>query len=128
MQTENTDPVITELKNLYTQKGGNELSSGYSVRISGTRLRIAGDESTVGIFFAPCKADGTYDLTGTGWIQVKESAIETNKPTALSFFLPSGVTAGTYRLIIKTAASGTGSRINKTLVLSAVYADIVTVA
>jgi hypothetical protein len=128
MQTENTDPVITELKNLYTQKAGDELSAGYSVRVSGSRLRIAGDESTAGIFFAPCKEDGTYDLTGTGWIQVKESAIETNNPSALSFFLPSAVTAGTYRLIIKTAASTNGSRINKTLVRTAVYDNIVTVA
>lgn len=128
MQEENTDPVITGLKNLYTKKEGDVLSAGYSVRISGSRLRIAGDESTEGIFFAPCKADGTYDLTGADWIQVKESALETNKPSSLSFFLPSGVIAGTYRLIIKTAASGTGSRINKTLVRTTLYGNTVTVA
>ncbi|MCI1210137.1 MAG: DUF4469 domain-containing protein, partial [Treponema sp.] len=127
-QEENSDPEITGLKNLYTQEEGDVLSAGYSVRISGTRLRIAGDESDMGIFFAPCGEDGIYDLAGTGWIQVKESDIETNKQTTLSFFLPSDVTAGTYRLIIKTAASGKGCRINKTLVRTALYDNIVTVA
>ena len=127
LQQENTDPVITGLKNLYTKQEGDVLSAGYSVRVSGTRLRIAGDEAAAGVFFAPCTEDGTYNSAGADWIQIKESAIETNRPTALSFFLPSGVTAGTYRLIIKTSAGAAGSRINKTLVRTALYGSVVTV-
>lgn len=124
---ENTDPRIASLKNLYTQQEGNTLSANYSVRISGSRLRIAGDEKLAGIFFAPCDDTGTHDTTGANWIQVKENDIETNKPTELSFFLPKTVTAGRYRLLVKTAANANGSGTLKTRLRSALYDSIVTV-
>jgi len=126
-QEENTDPLITSLKNLYTQQEGNTLSANYSARISGSRLRVAGDEAVAGIFFAPCDDKGAYDTTGAGWLQVKENAIETNKPTALSFYLPKEVTAGKYRLLVRTAANANGSGTLKTRLRSVLYDGIVTV-
>jgi hypothetical protein len=128
IQEENTEPVVNSIKNLYTQQEGDLLSAGYSVRLSGLRMKIAGDETSAGVFLAPCDDQGIYKEDGSDWIQVKEKAIETNMPATLSFYLPPAAAAGKYRIIIKTASQGNGCRINKTRIRSAVYRNVVTVA
>lgn len=126
-QEENTNPVIESLKDLFTKKEDDSFTATKSFRISGKKLKIAGEESTAGIFFAPCDTDGNYDTSGADWIQIKESGLETNLASTLSSYLPNTINAGLYRLIIKTLASVSGNGTNKAKVRSCVYGNIVTV-
>lgn len=124
---EETEPVIEQVEDRFTYKTGDTLTAGKTAMIHGRNLRIAGNENEVGVFFA-LETDGNYDTSGNGWIQVKESELGTNLPKTLDFNLPAGLQSGKkYRLIIKTASSARGKRINKT-VRTIVYDKVITVA
>lgn len=120
------EPVFAELFNIHTKKSGTELSVGQSARITGKRLKIAGDEAETGLFFAPCKEDGTYSTDFSEWTVLGMENIVDNTNTAILFNIPEDFEAGSYRLIVKTAY-GSGTRINKT-VRTGVYAETVTVS
>ena len=70
------------------------------MQILGKKLLIGGDDS--GIWFAPATGeDGAIDESGTDWTQVT-AKISVNKPGTLLFPLPKTLTAGTYRIVLKT--------------------------
>ena len=88
-------------------------SVGYTARVTGTGLKVAGTNS--GVFLAPCDDEGVYQMDGSDWVSVCDSeTLIDNTNTRLEFNIPADTTAGTYRLIVKTA-SGSGNRVNKTL-------------
>lgn len=124
--SEESEPVINKVQDRFTFKTDGTVTAGKTMMVFGRKLRIAGEESKVGVFFAPEKDDGSYDTSGADWLQVKESRIGTNLPKTLDFNLPEGLKAGSkYKLIIKTS-SGMGKRINK-LVRTTVYEKTITV-
>lgn len=114
------------LYNIHTKKEGCELSIGYSARITGKRLKIAGEETETGLYLASCTDDGTYDTDSSTWTAIGMENIVDNTNTKILFNIPSTVTSGSYRLILRTAY-GSGTRINKT-VRTGVYAEKITVA
>ncbi len=112
---EDTSPSITLIEDLSTHKTDFSLTGGMPVRISGRRLKVAGDAEKTGLFFAPQKEDGTIDSLETDWIRVEEEKFFKNTSSYLELILPSTLQSqAKYTLIIRTA-SGKGGRINKTL-------------
>lgn len=114
-QLEDTSPVINQIEDLLTHKTDCSLTSGMPIRISGRRLKIAGDDEKTGLFFAPQKADGTIETEETDWIRVDKEKFFKNTSTYLELILPSILERQSkYTLVLRTA-SGRGNRINKTL-------------
>ena len=120
------EPLISSLYNIHTKIGGTELSIGYSARITGKRLKIAGDETETGLYLVSCTVDGTYDMDSSSWIPIGMENVVDNTNTNILFNIPSSISAGKYRLIIRTAY-GSGTRINKT-VRTGVYAETISIA
>ena len=118
-------PSINELYNLSALTDESVVSKGHSVRLKGNKIRVAGDESEVGLFFAPCDEDGNYKNDVASWVQISASELIDNTASTLLFNVPSGIESGKYRLIVRTAY-GAGSRVNKT-VRNGVFAEIVSV-
>lgn len=119
--TKSNLPMPKTLLDLPTKMLGVDITSGYTVR---TGLKVAGENS--GIFLAPCDDEGIYKTDESDWVSVcnAEDLID-NTNTQLEFNVPVDTTAGTYRLIVKTASS-TGNRVNKTL-RTGIMEDVVTV-
>ena len=122
--TKSNLPMPKTLLDLHTKTLGVDITSGYTVRVGGTGLKVAGENS--GIFLAPCDDEGIYKTDESDWVSVcnAEDLID-NTNTQLEFNVPVDTTAGTYRLIVKTASS-TGNRVNKTL-RTGIMEDVVTV-
>lgn len=111
--TKSNEPVPRYLLDLHTNTSGQDITSGYTARVTGTGLKVAGTNS--GVFLAPCDDEGVYQMDGSDWVSVCDSeTLIDNTSTRLEFNIPADTTAGTYRLIVKTA-SGSGNRVNKTL-------------
>ena len=117
---------LESLFNIHTKHEGPELSIGYTARIIGRRLKIAGNEMETGIYLAPCADDGIYDNDSSTWTALGHENIVDNTNTNILFNIPNDIIAGKYRLILKTAY-GSGSRINKS-VRTGVYSEIVSIA
>ena len=108
--TKSNLPMPKTLLDLHTKTLGVDI---YTVRVGGTGLKVAGTNS--GVFLAPCDDEGVYQMDGSDWVSVCDSeTLIDNTNTRLEFNIPADTTAGTYRLIVKTASS-TGNRVNKTL-------------
>lgn len=122
-----TCPVVSQIEDLSTHKTDRSVTAGQPLRITGHRLRIAGDVSKTGVYFAPQKDDGSYDNTEADWIRIEDEKFFCNKPSSLEFILPNTLKkGGKYTLILRTA-SGRGGGVNKT-VRSLVYDNALTVA
>ena len=91
---------ISQILDIDTGSTDWNISLNGSVQILGKKLLIGGDDS--GIWFAPATGeDGVIDESGTDWTQVT-AKISVNKPGTLLFPLPKTLTAGTYRIVLKT--------------------------
>ena len=114
-QLAETHPVINLIEDLSTHKSDFSLSLSKPVRITGRRLKIAGDASETGLYFAPHNDQGLIDETEADWIRVEDAAFFKNTSTFLEFILPASLSPDTsYSLVIKTA-SGRGKTVNKTV-------------
>ncbi len=95
-------PEISEIFNVKARAVSDSLNAGYSIKIHGAKLKIAGEEDKVGLFFAPCDEQGRYDEEDmSGYLHVKESELIANMATELECNVPEE--KGRYRLIIATA-------------------------
>lgn len=109
---EDCEPTISTIEDRFTFKTDGSATLGNPVRITGKRLRIAGEDDT-GIFLAKLDENGAHSSDMQTWLKV--SKIGTNEPATLEFYLPSEAESGSeYALIIRTA-SGAGKRVNKTV-------------
>ena len=79
------EPILASLYNIHTQKSGTELSIGYSARIVGKRLKIAGDEAETGLYLASCTEDGTYNMDSSTWTALGMENIVDNTNTNILF-------------------------------------------
>ena len=123
--TETAEPLITEVFDMSTRTSGGSITAGRTIRIKGRKLKVAGDESETGVFFAPCDSDGSYSGAADNWVQVNKSELIDNTATTLVLNVPQDTAAGSYRLLVHTAY-GSGSRINKTIRKGA-YDSVITV-
>lgn len=120
------EPEIHEVYNLKTCSCGTELSAGYSARIKGRRLKVAGSGEESGVFLVPCNEDGTANGESPNRIHIAETDLIDNTSGNLLFNVPPGTASGTYLLSVKTAY-GSGSRVNKT-VRTGQFSEIVSVS
>ncbi|MCM1321348.1 MAG: DUF4469 domain-containing protein [Bacteroides sp.] len=111
--TGSNDPVINEVFDLRTRSSGTELSAGQSVRVRGSRLKVAGDGEETGVFLVPCLEGEPSESDSAKWIHIAESDLIDNTSSVLMFNVPAD-TAGTFKLVVKTAY-GSGNRVNKTV-------------
>ena len=73
-QVAQTNPVINLIEDLSTHKSDNSLTPAKPVRITGRRLKIAGDTSETGLYFAPKNDQGLIDETEADWIRKSSSS------------------------------------------------------
>lgn len=110
ISTANTMPTIGNFTDLSTNETGFKITEGGGMKISGTKLKIAGNSDKTGVFFAPALQDNSMDYDETKWKRV--SRLFRNYPKELSFFLPSGVEAGSKWYVVIRTASMWGTRIS----------------
>ena len=112
---EDSAPQISEIEDLSTHKSDCTVTAGKPIRITGRRLKIAGEDEKVGLFFAPQNDEGKIDESESDWIKADGESFFKNTQTYLELILPETLASGKkYTLVIKTA-SGRGKVVNKTV-------------
>ena len=112
---EETLPQISHIEDLATHSTDYTVSAGHAVRITGRRLRIAGDETQVGLYFAQQTDNGKMNENEAEWVKADNSDFFKNTPTYLELFLPGTLESGKSYFIVIRTASGHGKTINKTV-------------
>jgi len=82
-------PVINIVEDMKTKDTTGNIKKGSVIKITGKRLRVEGNDSSVGLFFV--KDSGTR-------INVDKSLIIRNEPATLEVILPSDLEVGTYTI------------------------------
>ena len=108
-----TSPSIASFTDLSTNKNGFEITEGGGMKISGERLKIAGNNDATGVFFAPALESGKIDENEENWKKV--SRLFRNFPKDLSFLLPEDAKAESKWFIVVRTASSWGSRTTSSL-------------
>lgn len=124
-QTGYSEPqaTIAQIQDIDTGGTDRVLTIKGSVQITGKKLLIGGDDS--GICFAPATGDDyVIDETGADWVKVT-ATLSVNKPGTLLFPLPKELTAGNYRIVLKTRCTSSLHYKRKELVTT--ISDAVTV-
>jgi nucleoid DNA-binding protein len=87
---------------------GQTVTCGHAVKISGTALKLGGDE--YGVYFAPVSADDALVKDRSAWTKVEN--VFTNKPSNLQFYVPEQLEPGkSYRIVVISSLSVSGNRI-----------------
>ena len=89
--------VINTVTDMITNEVNMYISPGGAVNISGSKMKIVGDNPACGIALTN-EADGTVTL-------VPASAIAVNEPSKITFVVPISLPAGDYKLSITTQFS-----------------------
>ena len=99
---------IEEVTDVAAGNVNQTVTAGSVVKVTGTRLKLGGDDWSVS--FAPALEDGTMNTDTTSWVKVEESNIFRNKPKELNFFVPSTLTAGSsYYIVVRTSFVSSGT-------------------
>ena len=118
----NSTPVISSMTDLYIGEKGEKFTAGKSVRIEGSKLKIAGEDG--GVFFAPTSEDGEINADESSWIKV--ASLIRNSAKILEFFLPNEVQAGKrYFVMLKTTTSSESTKTKTYSVASSAIVSIV---
>ncbi len=91
--------TISLVTDIATGKTDGTLTSGTSVLVEGSNLRVGGEDS--GIWFAPVTESGNLSDDESQWVKV-ESALVYNLPSKLLFSIPQGLAKGRYRIVHRT--------------------------
>ncbi|HAW84927.1 MAG TPA: hypothetical protein DCX65_01305, partial [Spirochaetaceae bacterium] len=92
---------INRIVDLFSGQLDSQLTLGRSLRLTGQRLRVSGDDVRVGIYLVDV-------VDPTVRVQVPASYITCNRPSLLEFFVPDQLVVGqSYRLeLVSQASSG----------------------
>ncbi len=112
---EETVPQISRIEDLSTHSSDCTISAGKPVRIKGRRLRIAGDENNVGLYFAQQTDSGKINENEAEWIKIDTSSFFKNTHTYLELILPDNLESGKSYFIVIRTSSGHGKTINKSI-------------
>jgi hypothetical protein len=105
--------VITSVTDVATGKVNETLTPGGMANIKGSRIKIAGDESGVGLFLTN---KDTQEA-----LQVPATAIGANDPSKIAFVVPTTLASGSYELSIVTQFTGGGKLLNNTKTITLNY-------
>ena len=95
-----SNPVIDRIINTFNQNENRNLLKGKGVKITGSKLKILGNNS--GIWFAPLDTEGNVNKDEGTWLEVSKETISCNKPKSLEFYVPDSITEADYRIVIRT--------------------------
>lgn len=95
-----TMPLITEVYDIKSNTSNELLTPGFNLRITGNRLKVAGESEMIGVYFT--------NLTTHERIAVELSDMVINNPSELIIIIPS-LDAGSYHLEVVTQYSSGGS-------------------
>ena len=100
-----------EIKEVISLKGDAEegaLYKGYPARVTGAKLKVAGDEG--GVFLVPADEDGEPSQDEGEWFKAADSSyLMRNYPKTLEFIIPEEAEAGkSYFIAVRTAYSPSG--------------------
>ena len=95
-----SNPVIDRIINTFNKNEGRNLLKGKGVRITGTKLKVMGEDS--GIWFAPLDSEGNVSKDESAWIEVAKETISCNKPKTLEFYVPDSIAQADYKIVIRT--------------------------
>ena len=104
---------IASVTDIATGRTDDTITVGGSVLVEGESLKVGGTDS--GIWFAPVDESGRLSDGESGWTKV-ETALVYNLPSKLLFALPHSVTAGKYRIVVRTHYAGNSGYERKCLV------------
>ncbi|MCR5290246.1 MAG: DUF4469 domain-containing protein [Treponema sp.] len=98
-------PQIEKVVDTSNAEGdGSSVTIDKVVRITGTRLKMGGDNN--GVYFVPEIADGYLSEDESDWIKVDPHLVITNLPKKVEFYVPTTVQAGQkYAIAIRTQLS-----------------------
>lgn len=99
-----SNPVIDRIINTFDQNEERNLLPGKGVRLTGSRLKIVGEDS--GVWFAPLDSDGNVSKDESSWVEVSQNTISRNQPKALEFYVPDGISDSEYKIVIRTQYCG----------------------
>ncbi len=105
--------MITNVTDVATGKADGSLTSGGSVLVEGSSLKVGGENS--GIWFAPVTESGEINSDESLWIKV-ESALIYNQPSKLLFALPQSLSDSKYKIVVRTRYAGKSGYERKYLV------------
>lgn len=88
-----TGPVVTQVTDVKTGKVNGPLTTGRNLKITGSKLKLVGDNAEVGVYFVN---QATGERT-----KVDASDVATNNPSELMILTPDLAT-GSYTLEVKT--------------------------
>lgn len=94
-----TGPVINSIIDVTTGELNNHLTGGGPAVISGSNIKIAGDDPSVGIF-----------LTKTGGTPIKAGLLIHNNPSQITFMLPA-LEDGEYKLSLTTQYASSNKQV-----------------
>ncbi len=105
--------VIISVTDVVTGKMDGTLTSGGSVLLNGSNLKVGGEDS--GVWFVPVTATGELVSDETLWKKV-DTALVYNHPTKLLFAIPADLTTGQFRIVVRTRYAGKAGYERKYLV------------
>lgn len=108
-----SSPTFDKIVNTFNQNEERILTKGKGVKITGSRIKVLGQDA--GVWFAPIEEDGSVSKDETSWTAVNSETISTNKPKTLEFYVPDDLTESEYSIVLRTRYSS-GDKELKTLV------------
>ena len=113
-----TEATITSLTNDFTDTQDNTASPNQRMELAGTKLKISGEEVGGGIYLVPNGLNIDYSTIDSTWVQINK--IRKNTAQKLEFYIPESISAGDYKLVVKTETSPGSGKLK-----SIVYANVV---
>jgi hypothetical protein len=94
--------VIASVTDVATGKVNERLTRGGMITVKGSRIKIAGDSPSIGLFLVNQETQAS--------VQAPATAIGVNDPSKVIFVTPADLDAGAYLLSIVTQFTGSNSR------------------
>jgi hypothetical protein len=95
-----TGSVVNKVYDMLSDAENSRITPGGSVIVSGTRLKIAGDDAENGIYLVQTETNQI--------IRIPITAVPVNTPSKLGFIVPATLTPGEYKLSVTTQFSPSG--------------------
>jgi hypothetical protein len=92
-----TGVVINSVTDVFTGEVNQRLTPGGGVNLAGSKIKIAGDDPSVGLFLI---LQDTQDV-----IPIPMNSVLVNDPSKISFILPNDLPGGDYKLMLTTQFS-----------------------